>query len=33
VSFAGPVRSEGMLKLAFCHDPDGNEPCLAEPGR
>jgi catechol 2,3-dioxygenase-like lactoylglutathione lyase family enzyme len=33
VSFAGPVRAERMLKLAFFHDPDGNELYLAEPAR
>ncbi|HEY6277751.1 MAG TPA: VOC family protein [Streptosporangiaceae bacterium] len=33
VPFAGPVRAERMLKLAFFHDPDGNELYLAEPAR
>ncbi len=33
VVFGGPVRDEGMLKLAFFVDPDGNELYLAEMGR
>jgi catechol 2,3-dioxygenase-like lactoylglutathione lyase family enzyme len=33
VPFVGPVRAERMLKLAFFHDPDGNELYLAEPVR
>lgn len=33
VIFAGPVRDDGGLRLAFFTDPDGNPLYLAETGR